>query len=307
MTAITLSTVGYGDILGVEKDPIAEIYTIFLIFTGMGTVLYAVSSITAFIVEGELKNIISEHSKYRRIRKMEDHYIICGAGETGMQVLKELYIMQKNIIVIEKNTKIIDHINSEYPRVITLEGDALEEETLIKANIDKAKALVSALSIDKDNLFIVITARFLNSNLKIISRAVDMSIESKLIRAGANYVVSPNYIGGMRIASILLRPYAVSFLDRMLRDRSGEFRVDEVIVEEGSNIAGKTLRDSQIRKLTGVHIFAYYPDPFKGECIFNPEPDTVIKPQSVLIFIGNREQYQKILKLSKKEFYKNYN
>ncbi|GIX42268.1 MAG: potassium transporter TrkA [Leptospiraceae bacterium] len=301
MTAITLSTVGYGDVLGVERSEIGEIYTIVLILTGMGTVLYAVSSVTAFIVEGDLKNLLSEHSKIRRLNKMKNHYIICGAGDTGSQVVKELKLSGESCVIIEKEQKIIENLKKEYPDVIVLQKDATEEETLKEAKIETAKGLVATLSNDKDNLFLVITARFLNPNLKIVSRAIDLSIESKLIRAGANYVISPNYIGGMRIASILLRPYAVSFLDRMLRDTTGKFRVDEIYVEEGSYLAGKLFKESNIQKYVGVYIFAYYPALGSGECIYNPGPDVRINPGSVLIFIGNPEQHHKIKEMAKKD------
>lgn len=300
MTAITLSTVGYGDVLGVERSEAGELYTIFLILSGMGAVVYAVSSLTAFIVEGDLKNLLIEHSKIRRLSKMENHYIICGAGDTGSQVVRELVRMNENFIVIEIDPKKVEDLKRNYPNLIVIQKDATEEETIKEAKIETAKGLVATLSNDKDNLFLVITARLLNPNLKIVSRVTDPSIENKLLRAGANYVVSPNYIGGMRIASVLLRPYAVSFLDKMLRDTSGNFRVDEIKVEEGSYLAHKTFKNSNIYKEVGVYIFAYYPNENSQECIYNPGPDLVINPNSVLVFIGNPEQYKKILELARK-------
>jgi voltage-gated potassium channel len=301
MTAITLSTVGYGDILGVERSEVAELYTIFLIFIGMGAVLYAVSSVTAFIIEGDLKNLLVEHSKIRRLKKMKNHYIICGAGQTGFQVIKELHFANELIVVLEKEEKKIQLLEKEFPGIICLQKDATEEESLLEAQIQTAKGLVAVLSNDKDNLFLVITARFLNPNLKIISRAIDLSIESKLIRAGANYVVSPNHIGGLRIANVLIRPHAVSFLDRMLRDKTGMFRVDEIYVEEGSYLDGKTFKESNIQKYVGVYIFAYYPK-MGMECIYNPSSDLLIKAGSVLVFIGNRDQHEKIKQMAQKEY-----
>jgi voltage-gated potassium channel len=302
MTAITLSTVGYGDVLGVERSEVAELYTIFLIFIGMGAVLYAVSSVTAFIIEGDLKNLLVEHSKIRRLKKMKNHYIICGAGQTGFQVIKELHFANELIVVLEKEEKKIQLLEKEFPGIICLQKDATEEESLLEAQIQTAKGLVAVLSNDKDNLFLVITARFLNPNLKIISRAIDLSIESKLIRAGANYVVSPNHIGGLRIANVLIRPHAVSFLDRMLRDKTGMFRVDEIYVEEGSYLDGKTFKESNIQKYVGVYIFAYYPKMEVGECIYNPSSELLIKAGSVLVFIGNRDQHEKIKQMAQKEY-----
>lgn len=302
MTAITLSTVGYGDVLGVERSEVAELYTIFLIFIGMGAVLYAVSSVTAFIIEGDLKNLLVEHSKIRRLKKMKNHYIICGAGQTGFQVIKELHFANELIVVLEKEEKKIQLLEKEFPDIICLQKDATEEESLLEAQIQTAKGLVAVLSNDKDNLFLVITARFLNPNLKIISRAIDLSIESKLIRAGANYVVSPNHIGGLRIANVLIRPHAVSFLDRMLRDKTGMFRVDEIYVEEGSYLDGKTFKESNIQKYVGVYIFAYYPKMGVGECIYNPSSELLIKAGSVLVFIGNRDQHEKIKQMAQKEY-----
>lgn len=299
MTAITLSTVGYGDVLGIEKNEIAELYTILLILSGMGTIAYSISSLTAFIVEGDLKNLLAEHSKLRRLSKMENHYIVCGAGDTGSQVIKELVIMRENCIVIEIDAEKVNLLKNRFPEIIVIQKDATIEDTLKKAKIESAKGLVATLSNDKDNLFLVITARFLNANIKIVSRANDFFLESKLLRAGANYVVSPNYIGGIRIASVLLRPHAVSFLDKMLRDVSGNFRVDEIKVEERSYLANKTFKDSNIYKEVGVYIFAYYPKENSSECIYNPGPNLVIQPNSILIFIGNPEQHKKILQMAK--------
>lgn len=299
MTAITLSTVGYGDVLGIEKNEIAELYTILLILSGMGTIAYSISSLTAFIVEGDLKNLLAEHSKLRRLSKMENHYIVCGAGDTGSQVIKELVIMRENCIVIEIDTEKVNLLKNRFPEIIIIQKDATIEDTLKEAKIESAKGLVATLSNDKDNLFLVITARFLNANIKIVSRANDFFLESKLLRAGANYIVSPNYIGGIRIASVLLRPHAVSFLDKMLRDVSGNFRVDEIKVEEGSYLANKTFKDSNIYKEVGVYIFAYYPKENSSECIYNPGPNLVIQPNSILIFIGNPEQHKKILQMAK--------
>lgn len=297
MTAITLSTVGYGDVLGVENDPIASVYTMAVIIVGMGGVLYAISSVTAFIVEGHLKNIIEERRVSRQMERLNQHYIICGSGQTGIHVVRELHSMQKSFVVIETNNDMLERVKEDFPEALTIHGDATGDQVLEKAGVERAAGLVAALSSDKDNLFLVISSRMLNPSLKIVSRAIDMNIIPKLQKAGANYVVSPNYIGGMRIASQLVRPHVVSFLDRMLRGKDSDIRVEEVVVPENSPLIGSSLDESEIHRKSGVYILAYSPDGSSENFIYNPSSHEKIIAGAILVFIGHTEQKQRLMKL----------
>lgn len=291
MTAITLTTVGYGDVLGVENNWAASWYTMFLMLVGMGIVLYAVSAVTAFFVDGKLQEILLDNRIRRRVRHMHDHYIICGAGQTGIHVIREMIETGHKFVVIDGNPEKRDELLAEFPDINILHGDATSDKLLTEARIEEAKGLVAALSSDKDNLFLTITARMMNPNIRIVSRAIEIAIQERLRMAGANYVVSPNFIGGLRIASEILRPHVVTFLDRMLRGKDKSIRIDEVDIPEGSPVHGKTLAQAAIHRKTGVLIIAYSKSRTEENFIYNPGPDLLLESGGVLVFIGNPEKH----------------
>lgn len=297
MTSITLSTVGYGDILEVYNSPIATYYTMVLMLVGMGIVLYSVSTITAFLIEGKLEKIFLFQSILRRLKKMKNHYIICGSGQTGIHVIREMHNTKQPFVVIENDPEFLDKLRAEFKDCLVLIGDATSEEILEKANLKTAKGLVVTLSNDKDNLFLTLTARMLNPTINIVSRAIDLSLVKKLKMAGANYVVSPNFIGGMRIASEILRPNVVTFLDKMLRGADKSIRVGEIVISTDSKLRGKTLEDAKIYQELGLNIMAIGED--KGsEFNYNPPPETILREGTVLLFIGNIDQQKEIEKFA---------
>jgi len=288
MTGITLTTVGYGDVLGVENVPGAIIYTIILMIAGMGVVLYATSVMTAFIIEGNLKNAFTRERARRRVLKMKNHYIICGAGETGVHVIKEMISSGHDCVVIESSLEKKEEINNDFPELPIIIGDATSDAILEEAGIERAKGLVAALSNDKDNLFLVVSAKLLNSRLSIVAKAIELGMIKKLKKAGASYVVSPNYIGGMRMASEILRPHVTNFLDRMLRGKDKSIRVEEVQIPKESSLVGKRMREVDFYKKCGVNILALGrgSDNFQ----YNPNPETMMKEGDVLLYIGTSEQ-----------------
>lgn len=292
MAAITLTTVGYGDILGIDQNPAAIIYTTFLMFMGMGVVLYSTSLMTAYIIEGNLRNAFSRERVRRRISRMKDHYIICGAGETGIHVVREMMSVNKPCVVIESDTEIKEEIVSEFPSVPIIIGDATSDAVLAEAGIDRAQGLVAALSNDKDNLFLTISAKMLQPRLTIVAKAIEMSMEKKLKRAGASRVVSPNYIGGMRMASEALRPHVTNFLDRMLRGKDKSIRLEEVVIPSESALIGKKLGDVDFYSHCGVNVLALGRTP--EIYTYNPGPETVLEEGDILFYIGTAEQ-EKVL------------
>ena len=296
MVAITLTTVGYSDVLDVEDNPLASAYTILLMGLGMGSVLYSVSKLTAFIIEGKLKEIFITEKIRKRIKNMKDHFIICGVGQTGIHVVREMRENQKNFIIIDQDPKTIEKVNSEFGSCMSIQGDATSDTILHEANIEHAKGLIATLSSDKDNLFLTISAHLMNLELTIIAKAIETThMYEKLQKAGAAYVVSPNLIGGLRIASEILRPQVVSFLDQILRGKDQSMRMEEATVCSGNPMIGETLRSAQIYEKTGLITVAIG---FEGSFVYNPSLDIEIRENMVIIVICNPEQHKKLLDLT---------
>ena len=295
MTSITLTTVGYGDILGIENSLLAKIYTILLMITGMGIVMYAVSTLTAFIVEGEMKAYFAESKMMKKIEKLSDHYIICGAGATGVYVIEEFFKTDQSFVVIDTDQHNINEITKNHEGILYLLGDATDDEILISANIHHARGLIAILPSDKENLFLVVSAKALNPKLKIAARAIDSNFIQKLRNVGAQVIVSPNAIGGMRIASEIIRPHVVSFLDSMLRNRDGVIRVGEIIIPAKSRLVNRPLKDAHIHKNTGLLVIALK-QPDINQYIYNPGGDLIIKENSVFIVIGSLQQISELEK-----------
>lgn len=292
MTGITLTTVGYGDILGVEKSPAAIIYTLFIMISGMGIVLYSTSLVTAFIVEGNLKNAFSLERVRRRIKKMENHYIICGVGETGKHVVKEMVESKVPCVVIEYSEEKRNEILEEFPHLSIIAGDATLDHVLEEAGISRAKGLVATLSNDKDNLYLTVSAKMLRPGLSIVARAVELTMIKKLKRAGASRVVSPNFLGGLQMASEILRPNVTNFVERILRGEDRSIRVEEIQVPGGSEIIGKSLGQVNLFESCGISILAIGRN--LDQYFYTPGPDFVVEQGDVLLYIGNEEQEKKL-------------
>lgn len=297
MTAITLTTVGYGDSLGVSELVVGKLYTMFLIVSGMGATLYSVSTLTAFIVEGTIGRIFEESKVQQRRESLAGHTIICGAGQTGIHVIEEHAATGHSFCVIEKDEAAIEFLLEHFPDVVYVQGDATSEEVLEEAGVRRCDGLVAVLSTDKDNLFLVVTARYLRSDLPIVTKCDDHDSVGKFRAAGADQVVSPTYIGGMRMASQMLRPNVVDFLDSMLRS-SGRARVSETIIEEGSEMAGKTIAESRLMEKVGLLVVAMKL-PGEADFIYSPVSGTVLAPGCVLVVIGPIEKVTVLERLAK--------
>jgi voltage-gated potassium channel len=297
MTAITLSTVGYGDVLNVEQSVGATFFTIILMLVGLSIVLYSVSAITATFIDGNLGKIMKLKALYRRIAKMKDHYILCGVGQTGMHVMHELMHTGQNFVIIDSQADTIEQLTEQFPQLMIIEGDATSEHVLELANIEYAKGVIATLPSDKDNLFLVLTARMMNRKLKIAAKAIELSMVGKLKRAGAYYVVTPNFIGGMRMASEILRPNVVSFLDKMLRGQDKSIRISEITIPENSKFIGKPLAEIHTLEKYGVNILALNHKEHPNDFIYNPQLDTILQAEDTLVFIANQEQQERLEKI----------
>lgn len=297
MTTITLTTVGYGDSLGVTATTFGKLYTMALVTSGMGVVLYCVSAITALVVEGDLGHYVRERKMLSRAREMKGHVLVCGAGSTGYHIVEELHRNRREVIAVESDEAAIELLLERLPDVAILRGDAQQEDVLMAAGIERAESLVASLHEDRDNMLLVVTARVLNPAIRIITKCVEVEKEPMFRRAGANGVVSPNRTGGMRVASQILRPNVVDFLDHMLRQGGDSMRFGEVRVGDGSPLVGKRLRETPIASELGIRLVAGY-DPAAGRYDYNVGGDWTIHRDAVLIFIADAGQAEKLRRLA---------
>lgn len=292
MAAISLTTAGFGEVHPLSHA--GRLYTIALMFAGMGVLAYGISVVTGFVVQGELRDLIRRGTMRKHISKLRGHTIVCGAGRTGLHVLGELRKVRESFVVIEGNHEIADLLRADGYAVI--EGDATHDETLKEAGILSAARMVVSLTDDKDNLFVVMTAHGINPKLRIVARYVDDRSAEKLKKAGASAVVSPNAIGGLRMASEALRPAVVSFLDVMLRSSKATLRIEEAHIHEGSRLAGKHLRDAKISESTGLLVLALRNK--DGHSHFNPPPATPLAVGSTLVVMGEIDGVKKLKTLA---------
>ncbi|MFQ5678121.1 MAG: potassium channel family protein [Gemmatimonadota bacterium] len=250
MTVITLTAVGYQEVHPLNDA--GRLLAGFLLAGGITSMGLWFALITSAIVEMDLAHVFRTRRTMKEIDRLRDHIVVCGAGGTGRQVMEELAASGMPLVAIELDPERADSLREMDSGPLVLEADATEDETLLSAGIRHARGLVASLSADTDNLFVCLSARDLNPDLTIVARAFQEETVSKLYRAGADHVVSPNISGGTQMASVLLRPQVMSFLDVVTRGEGISLRLEEVQVPEGSTLAGTTLADARIRERTGL-------------------------------------------------------
>ncbi|MCD4694999.1 MAG: potassium channel protein [Bacteroidales bacterium] len=288
MTVITISTVGFGEIH--RLSPGGKIFTMFLIISSFTTYAYALTTISTHFFEGQLQLFLRGYGT-KSLRKMQNHIIICGYGRNGHQVAKELKAFNQQFVVIDQNEKVLDGVIDKNSGFIT--GDATMDEILIRANVKTAKALITTLPFDADNLYVVLTARTLNPNLEIISRGADENSETKLRMAGVDNVVMPERVGGAHMASLIARPDILEFLDHVSVHGEDPTSLEEIICDDLPEKAkSKTIYEIGIRRITGANIIGFKaPD---GRYILNPSPDTKVISGSKLFVLGTPAQITKM-------------
>ncbi len=296
MTIITLSSVGFSEVYPLSIA--GKVFTIFLILGGLGALFYGISLITKFIAEGGLHELVRRRKMNKLISQLNDHYIICGAGDTGRSTIDEFVKTRSNFVVVEPDIEQIKKIDDS-DSLPYMEDDPTKDDALLKAGIKKAKGLISALPSDKDNLFVVLSARALNPRLRIVSQAIEEDSKPKLLKAGADSVILPNVIGGLRMASEILRPAVVTFLDFMIRGKEMTLRVEEASISSGSSFIGKTLGEAEVPRKTGLIVVAIK-DSEEGGYHYNPGASTKLKKGDILIVLGDVEQTRKLKELIKK-------
>ncbi|MCD6582149.1 MAG: potassium channel protein [Desulfuromusa sp.] len=287
MTVITLATVGYGEVHTLSHE--GQIFTIFLIISGVGTIAYTISSMIQFMVEGQLYQILGRKKVQKQISRLRGHYIICGYGRIGRLISRDFASKPLPFIVVENDPVCCQQLEEDGH--LFIEGDATQDESLERAGIHQAKGLITAVTSDSANVFIILTARGINPNLFIMARASEEGAEVKLMRAGADKVVSPYTIGASRMAQAILRPAVVDFIDIATGRNHIELQLEEIPVSPDSRFVGKNLSESGIRKELGLIIVGIKHD---DQMIFNPDAKTIIKAGHILITLGEPPDIQKL-------------
>ena len=289
MTFITITTVGFGEVR--PLSPQGKQFTVIFLIFSVVTVGYSITTLINYLFEGVIFSVMRERRMKGTINKLKDHYIICGCGDLGREVAMEFKKSKVKYLVID-----LDPENSQLSRdesILFVKGDAVEDEVLYEANIQQAKGLVSALPDDESNVFVVLTARQINPELVIVSQAEEERTIKKLLKAGANRVISPNQIAGRRLASLILRPAVVNFLDIVTESEEVSMRIEEIKVAMGSPLVSKTLKESGIGQHTGAVIVGV--DRKDGITRVNPSStislsSITINEDDILLALGNEEQ-----------------
>ncbi len=290
-TVITFSTVGFHEVS--PLSPAGRWFTMVLILFGLVVIALLSGSVTTWFVSSQILTRRKMQKMKKKIASLKNHVILCGGGETGKTIIRELLQAKKPFVVIEHKPEIVAELRELFPEILIIEGDATKDEILEEANIHSAHGLITTMPVDADNLFIVVSARSLNPNLILISRAVDPHTESKLYKAGANYVIVPNVVEGLRMVSVLLKPTLVSFLEIMMSNNDMALRLEEVALPEDSNLVEKTLSHARIPQRTGLIVIALKRAK-DSQWIFNPVSSTVLHKNDRLIVLGDEERIAKL-------------
>lgn len=282
-TVTTVSTVGFREVR--EFGTAEKAFTIVVILLGVGTALYTFGVLVETLVEGRITDVFGRRRMQRRIDQMTQHVIVCGWGRVGRTVASFAGGSDTGVVVVERDPERV--ATCPFP---VIEGDATDDGVLVRAGVERARALVAAIDTDAENLYVTLTGRSLNPDIFIVARARLEASQGKFVRAGANRVVNPQQIGGARMAAFALQPHVAEFVDVVMHDGSLEFRLEEIPVSETSSLAGRSVRDAHIRDTTGALVLALrHAD---GRFTTNPDPDTVMEPGQVLIAIGTKAQLE---------------
>jgi voltage-gated potassium channel len=312
MAIVTLSSVGYAEIVDTSHHPALRVFNIFVIVFGVMIMLYVFSVVTAFLVEGEITEIFWRRKMLKRISELKDHYIVCGMGDTGRHAISELERTNAPYVVVDINEehvkRLVNQEDGRHREMLYQIGDATDADLLDRLGIDRAKGLITTLANDKENLVITVLARQKNPNVRIVARCIDLKFAERLSKAGADSTVSPNQIGGLRIASEVLRPHVVNFLDLMLKDVSRTLRIEEIEIPDKSSWAGKRISDLNFRgsyNLLPLAVKDAYHDGKQHGFWVNPPENIVCHPGLVVIVLGDmkdiheaREQADKLARFA---------
>ncbi len=292
-TVIGITTAGFGEIIPLGKTTLGRPFTIVLLCGGMVAVGWFVTTAAAFLIEGELSGLTWRKRMDSRVKKLSGHYILCGAGSTGVHCVSELAAIGVPFVVVDRSEEVARAISQihDCPAVV---GDATHDEVLQEAGIERARGVISALTEDKDNLFVTVTARALNPLLRIVAKAIDPRADGKLRRAGADSVVSPNMIGGLRLVSEMVRPAVVTFLDVMLRDKDRNLRIEEVTVPPVPDGVQRRVSDIAFARHKLLLLAVKEREGGPAQIHYNPAPEHLLAGGETLIVLGEPERVRQL-------------
>ena len=285
MAVNAVSTTGFKEIEDMEAVRGSRAATVAIILAGLGTTAYFQSSLTALLVQGVIGERFRLKRMQKRVNELTNHVIVAGVGSTGMHAVEELHATRTPFVAIDRSRDVLERLARELTggEMLYVVGDATDDMVLTQAGITRATGVIAALTEDKDNLYVTLSARSLNANARIVSKVIAPDAAPKMLRAGANSTVSPNMMGGRRLAGELVRPTVVEFMDQMLREREEVLRLEEVVIPDGSWFVGKSLREVPIRAETNLLVVALRVD---RKFIYNPEPSAELEAGSVLVVLG---------------------
>jgi voltage-gated potassium channel len=289
MTMITITSVGYGEVIDLSNSPVGRLFTIFVAVTGIGLLAYLMSNVTAILVEGELTDSFARRKMEKTIGKYSDHYIVCGMGMVGLHVLREMFLTGRPCVAVDLDVKAAGTGSELMGELLFVEGDATDESVLLRAGMERAKGLFAATRDDSRNLVIVLTAKQINPSARVIARCQDVQNAKKMERVGADAVVSPTQIGGLRMASEMVRPTVVSFLDMMLRDREKNLRVEESRVPE--RFAGRRISDLGLKRFPDILLLAVRE---RDKWVYNPPEDLVFESENVIVYLSSPQERERL-------------
>ena len=294
MTAITITTIGYGEVHPLSSA--GRVFTVVLAYSGVFTLAYFASELVRSVVTGELRQLIGRPWVDEQLATLSGHLIVCGYGRMGKIVCAELERQKRRFVLIDRSADALKDAPTLYHHGLALAGDATADELLRKVGVERAKALITVVGSDADNLYITLSARLLNPQLLIVARAEEEDAETKLRKVGANKVISPYLAGAHRAVQAVLRPAVLHFMEMATRPEFLDLQIEEIRVAAGSALAGKSLNQSHVHRDLGVVVVGIVRP--GGELLYNPPADTVVEADAVLIALGQRRQLERLEKLA---------
>ena len=294
LTVQTVTTVGFGDI--VVSTAWGHVIIFVLMIGGVGLMLYSLGLVVAFVIEGQLANVYGRRKMKKKIGQLKNHIIVCGAGRVGWQVVQRLHREGAPYVIIDQDEELISKLLED--GFMAVHGDATLDEVLVNVQIEQAKGLITTLPEDALNVFVTLTAKGLNPDIKVVARMDKLESEKKLRHAGADKIISPAILGGWRMAMSILKPTSMEFIETLLHDYNIEIDIEEFRIDQDSSLAGKTLGLSGVKEKTGAIVIAIA----RGkDLISNPEAEEVILSGDLLIVLGKKEQLQRLVQIAKEK------
>jgi voltage-gated potassium channel len=290
MTFITIATIGYGEVVDLSQHPMGRLFTVFISVVGIGTLSYLFSTLIALLIDTDLNVSLRKKRMEKLISHLNGHYIVCGIGRVGSNVATELLKTKRTFVVIESDRAALDNWLTHHPETLYLHEDAADDDALVRAGVAHATGVFAVTGDDSHNLMVALSVKMIHPKARVVVRLHDISNTKKARRAGADEIVSPDFTGGMRIASAMVRPHVVNFMDKMLHSDEG-LRVEEVVVPHGF---ANTPLGTLIPKSRDYLVMALHEN---GQWMFNPADDHTIKAGSTLVMMANPDGRAHVEKL----------